>query len=464
MKPPIVVIGSGIAGLTFALKVSEFRDVVVLTKSKIDEGSTKYAQGGIAAVVSNEDDFEAHVADTMKAGSYHNDEEMVRFMVENGPKAIEWLKSCGANFDAELALEGGHSKRRVMHNADRTGAEIEDKLIYEIGNKDRRIEVLEEAFAVDLEVRDSRVVGVHYLKDGEFKFLYSSDVVIATGGIGQLYKFTSNPAVSTGDGVALAYRAGAEVKDMEFVQFHPTVLASGDLISEAVRGEGAKLVNSKGERFVNELDARDKVSLAIYEELKNGQVYLDIRDKDKEYLIERFPNIYKVLEGMDIDMSEDLIPVQPAAHYLCGGIKIDKNGRTNVEGLYAFGECAYTGVHGANRLASNSLLEAAVFAMQIGEEVKGEDDGTGESNRNVDLEGFKSVKADKAMLQSMMWDKVGVVRNKQDLGSAFEELSADVPITADVSALEYRNMILVGRLICEAALKREESLGCHVVR
>ena len=457
MNSPVVVIGSGIAGLSFALQVSAFRDVVILTKSSIDEGSTKYAQGGIAAVLDEADNFESHIDDTMKAGSDHNDPEMVRFMVENGPTAINRLKDYGVNFDQELGLEGGHSRRRIIHCADSTGAKIEYSLIDEIKSKNN-IKVIEDAFAVDLEIRGDKVIGCHYLLDGEFEFIASSSVIIATGGIGQLYKFTTNPSVCTGDGIAIAYRAGAEVEDMEFVQFHPTVFENGDLISEAVRGEGAKLINSNGERFVDELAPRDKVALAIYEELKNGQVYLDATHKD---LSERFPSIHSKLLAQGIDMTKESIPVQPAAHYLCGGIKTDKFGRTNIAGLYAFGECAYTGVHGANRLASNSLLEAAVFASQIAEDLKGEIKGNSEIKGNNKIVCGNEFDFDTEALQDLMWSKVGVVRDAEDLKLALEYLDKEIGITP--KSLEYRNMAEVGKLIVKAALNRPESLGCHVV-
>jgi L-aspartate oxidase len=466
MNNPVVIIGSGIAGLNFALSVSEHRDVVILTKNKIDEGCTKYAQGGIAAVLGASDNFESHVQDTLKAGSYHNDESMVRFMVEKGPEAVSMLTGYGIELDKEgqdiaLTLEGGHSMNRVAHKGDHTGKEIENGLIKSLSSK-ATIEILEDSFAVDLEVHNEKVHGVHFLHNGVFQYISSRDVVIATGGIGQLYKFTSNPSVSTGDGIAMAHRAGAEMCDMEFVQFHPTVFESGFLLSEALRGEGALLLNSTHKRFVDELLPRDKVSLAIYNELKNGQVYLDFRHEKEAIIKKRFPSIFKELHRFDLNLAKDLIPVQPAAHYLCGGIKIDKNGRTNIDGLYAFGECAYTGVHGANRLASNSLLEAAVFSMQVADELK-----IVNHNSIINVKSLEIQKTEvfTEELRDLMWSKVGVVRTLEGLNECLDKLKEfnDEAISGDVTHLEFRNMVTVSKLVCESALKRPKSLGCHVI-
>lgn len=461
MNNPVVIVGSGVAGLNFALKVAEKFDVLLLTKSELKESSTYYAQGGIASVLDAHDSFESHIADTLKAGAYHNDKEMVEYMVKNAPSAIKGLLANGSEFDTNdghlaLAREGGHSANRIVHKADHTGREVEAALIAKVKDH-KKINILENAFAVDLIVRDNQVLGLEYIFDNKLCFVLSGAVVLCTGGIGQLYKLTSNPLVSTGDGIAMAARAGAKVKDMEFVQFHPTCFESKngsvELISEAVRGEGAHLVDADGERFVDELAPRDEVALAIY---KQKKAYLDLRHLDSRLVRDRFPSICNMLAENGLDLTQDLIPIQPAAHYMCGGIEIDKFGRTSVNGLFAFGECACTGVHGANRLASNSLLEALVFSSSMAENL---DPGQVEFDHEVVSDWSLDWPTEIMKLQELMWEKVGVVRSLNGLREASEWIKSQNPLEFIV----YKNMLTVAELLVEAALARPKSLGCHIV-
>ncbi len=474
MENPILVIGSGISGLNFALKVaSRGFKVVVLTKKETAESGTNYAQGGIAAVLDQYDSFESHIEDTLKAGSYHNKLEAVELVVREGPKAVADLIEYGVNFqtfEGRLALtkEGGHSASRIAFVGDYTGRDIERALVENV-KKHASIKVIEHAEALDVAINNSVVSGVWYVVNGKVEFLASSAVVLATGGIGQLYKYTTNPAISTGDGIAMALRVGAKVKDMEFVQFHPTAFMSGSrpfLISEAVRGEGAYLVNSDGERFVYELAPRDKVSQSIFEQLKHTEVFLDCRHLHD--LPVRFPTIYSELLHNGVDMYKNLIPIAPAAHYLCGGIETDLNGSTCLPGLYAFGECAYTGLHGANRLASNSLLEALVVSSRLALKLENDksDGAVGLKKKHPFINNSQS-KIEK--LREVMWSKAGIVRNSTDLQEAlkyFQEEMAAVEWVEDFTSLEnytYVNMLQVSVEIVKAALARKVSLGSHLV-
>src|SRR5438477_11340978 len=385
-----VVIGSGIAGLTFALKAAKHGSVAVITKRKGADSNTAWAQGGIACVTSDEDSFELHVRDTLEAGAGLCDEQVVRTIVTEGPEAIHELIDVGVHFDErnvsghrelDLGREGGHSKRRVLHVQDVTGREIENKLLAALG-RSSQVQLLENHTAIDLITAaklgfatEDRCLGLYSLeeKTGNVETIRSDRVVLATGGCGKVYLYTTNPAVATGDGVAMAWRAGAVIANMEFIQFHPTCLfhsaARSFLISEAVRGEGGILRNSRGEEFMSgyhvrgSLAPRDVVARAIDAEIKRSGaqcVFLDITHKSPEFVRERFPHIFETLLKLGIDVSEQAIPVVPAAHYQCGGIKTDVNGATSLPGLYAIGEVACTGLHGANRLASNSLLEGVV--------------------------------------------------------------------------------------------------------
>src|SRR5881392_1971915 len=385
-----VVIGSGIAGLSFALKAAKHGSVAVITKRKGPDTNTAWAQGGIACVTSDEDSFELHVRDTLEAGAGLCDESVVRTIVTEAPARIQDLVDLGLQFDErevsghrelDLGKEGGHSKRRVLHVADVTGKEIENVMLRELARQSH-VDLLENHMAVDLITAaklgfaaEDRCLGIYVLDEqsGEVETIRSDRIVLATGGCGKVYLYTTNPDIATGDGVAMAWRAGAEIANMEFIQFHPTCLfhvqAKSFLISEAVRGEGGILRNDRGEDFMERyhsqrsLAPRDIVARAIDAEMKrlgSKCVFLDITHRSPEFLKERFPHIYQTCLRFGIDMSKQAIPVVPAAHYQCGGIKTDVNGATSLPWLYAIGEVACTGLHGANRLASNSLLEGLV--------------------------------------------------------------------------------------------------------
>lgn len=472
---PVIVVGSGIAGLNFALSAAEFSDVLIITKKKMVESATNYAQGGIAAVIDRADDVTQHIADTLAAGAGHNDKRAVRYMVTHGPSAIRRLIEFGVHFHMsdgklELRREGGHGRRRIAHVGDYTGKEIEHALARH-ARAHPRITIWEDTFAIDLLVAGrgvtKRCYGVSVMRKGRAQNVFGRAVILATGGLGQIFKYTTNPPFSTGDGYAMAYRAGCAFLDMEFIQFHPTALNLGRgkrlfLISEALRGEGARLLNSRGKRFVKELEPRDIVARACYQEEKRGPIYIDLRHLDQNMLEVRFPQIYFELIRRGLHPSRDLIPVTPAAHYCCGGVKVNLKGETGIRGLYAFGEVAGTGVHGANRLASNSLLEAVVFSSRVADLL-----------RRKRLEGripdfpvpkfsrdfFRSTANSRQLkkkLRSMMWDSCGIVRQRDELS-----LTRDFLFTLESDNFELRNMIVTSRLVVEAALHRKKSLGTH---
>jgi len=358
-----IVVGSGLAGLTSALTLAKYGQVLLISKASLKDCATNLAQGGIAAVTTDEDSFSSHIKDTLKAGAFHNQKKTVEILVKEGPKAIKWLQQQGVVFDKNPGLEAAHSYRRVMRISDFSGREIEKALLKKI-KQNKNIKVLENCFVVDLIVKNKECVGVKTKEN-----IYGGKIILATGGVGQIFAYTTNPKVATGDGLAMAYRAGCKIKDLEFIQFHPTALKDNSsplfLLSESLRGEGAYLVNEKGERFISELAPRDVIARAIVKEQEKGQVYLDIRHKKGKFIKKRFPNIYQELKKRGFDLTKEQIPITPAAHYSCGGIKVDEYGRTNIKNLFAFGEVAYTGAHGANRLASNSLLEAVVFPRRL---------------------------------------------------------------------------------------------------
>lgn len=481
----IIVIGSGISGLNFALRAAEkYERVLVITKKKVAQSSTNFAQGGIAAVLSKLDDFKKHVKDTLVAGCFHNDRHAVEYMVRHGPSAIARLVELGVPFathHGELLLtrEGGHHQRRIAFVSDYTGQAIEKVLVGKI-RKNPRITLMEHTFAIDLLIENRRCSGVQILQGKKFKNVFGNMTVLATGGIGQLYENTTNPSISTGDGIAMADRAGCHFRDLEFVQFHPTALKIKGkprfLISEAVRGEGAYLRNMAGERFMKknhklaELAPRDIVSRAIFEEEKMGLVYLDLRHKNAKEIETRFPQIYQKLKSYGLNMARDLIPISPAAHYLCGGVRVNLRGETGIKNLFAFGEVAGTGVHGANRLASNSLLEALVFSdriLKIPHQRKGKPPHFPTPKLNkLSLKKYRILKALRRELRSVMWKKVGIVRSKKSLTEAFKEINAliyelgKIPVYAQES-IELKNMFYAAMLITQAALKRRKSLGCH---
>lgn len=507
-----VVIGSGIAGLSFALNAAAHGSVCIITKRARAESNTAWAQGGIASVTSSEDSFELHVKDTLEAGAGLCAEAVVRSIVNDGPARIRELIELGVQFDEralpdgshelDLGREGGHSKRRILHARDITGREIERALLAAI-NANPEITVLENHMAVDLItlhklgfVSDDRCLGVYVLDEssGEVITLRSDRIVLATGGCGKVYLYTTNPGIATGDGVAMAWRAGAQVANMEFIQFHPTCLfhpeARSFLISEAVRGEGARLIDAKGREFMDKyhrlgaLAPRDIVARAIDAEMKRTGarcVYLDITHQPAGFVRERFPNIYENCLRFGIDITKQPIPVVPAAHYQCGGVRTDANGASSLRGLHAIGEVASTGLHGANRLASNSLLEACVLAHRCCDAIVCEPRRDGETRwETLELPEWKSGDAadlDELVviyhnwdeIRRLMWDYVGIVRTDKRLQRAatrlrnlereIQEFYWNFKITGDL--LELRNLATVAALIVDCALLRKESRGLH---
>jgi L-aspartate oxidase len=502
-----VVIGSGIAGLSFALKVAKHGSVAVITKRKGADTNTAWAQGGIACVTSDEDSFELHVRDTLEAGAGLCDEAAVRTIVMEGPDRIRELMEFGLQFDErdvsghrelDLGKEGGHSKRRVLHVRDETGKEIEDTLLCELGRQSH-VELFENHMAVDLITAgklgfatEDRCLGVYVLdeKTGEVETIRSDRIVLATGGCGKVYLYSTNPDIATGDGVAMAWRGGAMIGNMELIQFHPTCLfhpqAKSFLVSEAVRGEGGILRNNRGEDFMKRYDPRgslaprDIVARAIDAEIKRAGakcVFLDITHKSPEFIRERFPHIYETCLRFGIDMSKQPIPVVPAAHYQCGGIKTDLNGATNLPGLYAIGEVACTGLHGANRLASNSLLEGLVVAHRAAaSSVQAQWRSKQkillpewESGNVQDVDELVVIYHNWDEIRRLMWDYVGIVRTDKRLQRAsarlrnlqreIREFYWNFKISVDLQ--ELRNLATVAALIVDSALSRKESRGLH---
>lgn len=488
----VLVLGSGIAGLYTAIKASEHFQVTVLTKKSIQESNTEHAQGGIAAAIDDADSPMLHFEDTLRAGAGLCDPQAVRILVEEGPNCVEELMSMGAQFDrqdGELALtrEGAHSQRRILHAlGDATGWEIERALVANV-KEISNVSCFEGRFVLDLlENRKGDIVGalVYNEENGELEGHLANAVVLATGGIGQIYLFTTNPAVATGDGMAAAWRAGADLMDMEFVQFHPTALlvpgAPRFLISEAVRGEGAFLLNSAGKRFMEnvpgkELAPRDIVARAIWKEMTQGSVYLDFRPIGQERILERFPTIYQTCLKYGIDVVTTPLPVAPASHYMMGGVATNSFGETSLPNLYAAGECACNGVHGANRLASNSLLDGLVFGARIVEKIR-EKFSSQRPNwedvsvleKNSDETAINSLENELANLREhireIMWDSVGILRNENGLKKALELLEVkehDLRTTLCVEDFETINMLTIARVVANAALNRKESRGGH---
>ena len=495
-----LIVGSGVAGLSCALELSEHGSVAVLTKEDIQNGSTIWAQGGIAAVLAPEplDSPALHQADTEFAGAGLSDPGAVKVLVNEGPKRIRELIARGAHFDTEptgelkLTREAAHRARRIVHaHGDSTGREVQRSLS-QLAFDDPQIEVLENHLTVDFWISDGTCCGAVALDaNGELVLFRAKATIAATGGIGALYKVTTNPPVLTGDGMAMAFRAGAHLMDMEFVQFHPTAFALGPanpkfLISEAVRGEGALLINSKGERFMpryhelKELAPRDIVARAIASEIlasDTDHVFLDLTHHSAQELAARFPTIYSTCVAYGIDPAKDLVPVSPAEHYMMGGIRTDMDGATNVPGLLACGECACTGVHGANRLASNSMLEGLVFGIRTVRaairclESPGELCIPQSSEQPADIGAnfdSQTLQAARVELQTAMWKSVGLVRDEEGLKKTLRllnELYARFGHPAvNREAIELANTIECAWLVTRAALDRRESRGAHFRR
>lgn len=501
------MVGSGIAGLSFALRAAGMGSVALITKCSLADSNTAWAQGGVACVTSEEDSFDLHVRDTLVAGAGLCDEATVRAVVAEGPARISELIERGVRFDErtrddgaqelDLGKEGGHSKRRVLHSHDATGQEIERALVERV-QAHTGIEVMENHMAVDFITTgklgfamQNSCVGLYVLDEatGEVETLRSDVNVLATGGCGKVYLYTTNPDIASGDGVAMAWRAGAVIANMEFVQFHPTCLYHPEvrsfLVSEAVRGEGAFLINERGVRFMegthplNELAPRDIVARAIDAEMKRTGskcVYLDVTAKSPDFIRSRFPMIHDKCLSLGLDITKQPIPVVPAAHYQCGGVKTDLNGETSLRGLYAIGEVASTGLHGANRLASNSLLEGLVFAHRAFEKSSRnrhphEDFQLPEwrPGRVQDVDELVVIYHNWDEIRRLMWDYVGIVRTDKRLQRAatrLRNLHAEIQefywnfnVTRDL--LELRNLVTVAALIVDCALSRKESRGLH---
>ncbi|MBI4186928.1 MAG: L-aspartate oxidase [Chloroflexi bacterium] len=487
-----VIVGSGIAGLYTALQAREHGSVLIVTKGRIDDCNTKYAQGGIAAAIGRHDSPELHFRDTIAVGNGLCNEEAVRILVEEGPDRIADLVNLGVPFDTldgEVALttEAAHSVPRILHaGGDATGEHIEVTLSNRV--RAARIPVLEQCLAAEVMIENGRVRGIKTLDcwTGSADELECRFLVLATGGAGQLYRFNTNSEIATGDGVALAFKAGADIMDMEFYQFHPTALylpgVTPFLVSEAVRGEGGVLRNMHGHRFMpdyapeGDLAPRDVVARSmVYEMKKTGsdRVFLDATHLPAHVITTRFPQIYRFCLDHGLDITRAQIPVAPAAHYMMGGVKTDVWGETSIAGLFAAGETACTGVHGANRLASNSMLEVVVFSKRILEkttaktETKGAATGRGAELRRAisRRRARRTVPAPSlSALQRLLWDKVGIIRDKDGLAEAADILFAwqqRLPPPADRPSYELSNLVLTARLVTEAALLREESRGAH---
>jgi L-aspartate oxidase len=489
-----VVVGAGIAGLRAAIELASTGRVLVLAKLEYTESATQYAQGGIAAALSDEDEISLHFQDTLNAGDGLVNPDAAHVLVNEGPERIDELIAWGTQFDrngTKLAFtrEGAHSRDRILHaHGDSTGQEI-GRALYFKAKSLKNISICEFEFATDLIVEDGRVMGIMLLDShGELHPIRAAAVLFATGGMGHAYKESTNPPVATGDGVAMAYRAGAEVSDMEFVQFHPTALyvkgAPRFLLSEALRGEGAVLRNDQLVRFMPkyhalaELAPRDVVARAIAHELeishsKDPVVYLDLTHKNPEKLKQRFPRIYETCLKYNVDITEDMIPVRPAAHYAMGGVRTDLDGRTSLPGLYAAGEVACTGVHGANRLASNSLLEGLVYGARAARTMQQESElqdydakATGTHGKPNGLATPSAKEADEFIrqVQEIMWRDVGIVRSGKSLKHALEQLQIlgeKLPRETFRRGYEANNIWQAGMLITRSALARLESRGAH---
>ncbi len=500
----VLVIGSGAAGLSVALNVADNCNVIVLSKSDIDEGSTRYAQGGIAAVFDDNDSIENHIQDTLRAGAGICDEEVVRFTAQNAKESMQWLIRKGVPFDQELdengesrfhlTREGGHSHRRILHAADATGAAVQTTLSDSV-KQHENIHLFERYNAIDLikvNKEDNHCSGAYVWnrKKEQVEVIRARFVVLATGGGSKVYQYTSNPDVSSGDGIAMAWRAGCKIANMEFNQFHPTCLyhpeAGNFLISEALRGEGAFLCHADGTKFMHKFDKRgdlaprDIVARAIDFEMKRlGEdcMYLDISHKSSDFIVKHFPNIYRKCRSLGIDITRQAIPVVPAAHYSCGGVMSNLQARTNLDNLYAVGEVAFTGLHGANRMASNSLLECVVFAHACAKDIISHATRPRSHDPIMPWDESRVIDSDEAViiqhnwheLRLFMWDYVGIVRSNKRLERAMrrinllkqeiDEYYSNFKVSNNM--LELRNLVCVAQLIVMCAMQRKESRGLH---
>jgi L-aspartate oxidase len=506
----VLIIGSGAAGLSLAIKLADHANVAVLSKDTLTEGATLYAQGGVSAVLDEHDSIESHIEDTLGTGVGLCDPDIVRFVVERAYKSIKWLVDLGVDFtrsDEEagsnspfhLHKEGGHSHRRIIHAADATGKAIETTLESRV-RAHPNIDLYEHHIAVDLITTQklakpgNRCLGSYVLdiNSNKISVFSARNVILATGGAGKAYLYTSNPDSCTGDGIAMAWRAGCRIANMEFIQFHPTCLyhpmAKSFLISEALRGEGAKLILANGERFMHrydpreELASRDVVARAIDYEMKRlglDCVYLDISHKSTKFIEQHFPTINKRCQDLGINMASEPIPVVPAAHYTCGGVMINQNGQTDISGLYAIGEVSCSGLHGANRMASNSLLECVVFAHAAFKDIRQSLAATKMPDKLPEWDESRVTNSDEEVVVShnwdeirrFMWDYVGIVRTTKRLQRAQRRIKllrseitdyyGNFRISKDL--VELRNLLVVAQLIVESALKRKESRGLHYI-
>ena len=502
----VLIIGSGAAGLTLALHLAKNADVVILSKGALNEGSTYYAQGGIAAVFDENDSIQAHVSDTIIAGAGLCDKNAVQYTAENAKDCLEWLIAQGVDFDKEentqgkekyhLTREGGHSHRRILHAADATGKAIQTTLVQRV-KQHSRIRVFERYNAIDLICEENdkdkkQCIGAYIWNRNTEKVesIYAQKTILATGGASKVYQYTSNPDVASGDGIAMAWRAGCRVANMEFNQFHPTCLFHPDagtfLLTEALRGEGAKLRRPDGSRFMPafdkraELAPRDIVARAIDYEMKRLGVdcmYLDISHKSSDFIKQHFPTIYQRTKDLGIDITKQPMPIVPAAHYTCGGVMIDQNGRTDIYQLYAIGEISYTGLHGANRLASNSLLECLVYARAAALEISASLEQNNcfkklprwDDSRVTDSDEEVVIQHNWHELRLFMWDYVGIVRTTKRLERALhrvELLQQEIQdyyrnFKVSNNLLELRNLVQVAELMIRCALERKESRGLH---
>jgi L-aspartate oxidase len=488
-----IIVGSGLAGLNCALHAANHGSVLIISKNRLQNSNSWLAQGGIAAATSKTDSPQRHIKDTLIAGSYHNDKKAVEFIVKSAPGIIHELLALGTPFNrtpkGELALkrEGGHGTHRIVHYRDYTGRKVAETLIKKV-LRNKNITILENAFAAELLVKNRVCYGVRTIYGNRFRDFFGSNVVLATGGLGQIYSKTTNPVTATGDGIALAYKAGCRMKDLEFIQFHPTALKKGGnplfLLSETLRGHGAKLINKKGERFMvgrhplAELAPRDILSRVMFEEEKKGPVFLDLRGIKN--LKKDFPTIYRKLVSLNINPAKDPVPATAAAHYSCGGIATDLKGRTNVQRLFAAGEVACTGLHGANRLASNSLLEAVVMGKQVGENLekplktmpnfpptkpqlqkhaKSKSATTKSSNPDVTAKAISKIR-------TIMWKNIGIVRNKKIVQEAVKDIAAiqkRLPSPDSKTSIHAHLLAQTALLVAKSAAARKRSLGCHFI-